>query len=319
MFEFSDAKRVCREDLQSRRSSRSPSPLDTATATYAANALRNIFSSVGTYTPPPPPHLRPANPTADLEHIQDEEEEQEFEFRLFREPLVCAEKGASGHDRVGSGQTDAPKQVNGMDAGIRKFRIRLRSQSPTVNDGEGGFVVPFRGWEYYFSNPEWARRKMAGEGIGALSAESDTRQKQGFVDAAVSGETILEGANSGVWPGCHLPWRVIHLKTVPSQNKQNEPTDSPHTTAVTLLDPLAVSKAPKSRKKPGKKRRIILRQRLAAAKTAEADEREKRTRRNREKKIKRRQKERERKATLRESKDEQGEIAGSEAANSDFK
>lgn len=82
---------------------------------------------------------------------------------------------------------------------------------------------------------------------------------------------------------------------------------------------MSVSKAPKSRKKPGKKRRIILRQRLAAAKTAEADEREKRTRRNREKKIKRRQKERERKATLRESKDEQGGIAGGEAVNSDFK
>lgn len=60
-------------------------------------------------------------------------------------------------------------------------------------------MVPFRGWEYYFSDPEWARRKMAGEGIGALSAESDTRQKQGFVDAAVSGETIREGAKSGIW------------------------------------------------------------------------------------------------------------------------
>ncbi|PGH09138.1 hypothetical protein GX51_00892 [Blastomyces parvus] len=315
MFEFPGAKRVRRSDLQSRRSSRSPSPPDNTAATYAANALQNIFSSIETYTPPT---IKATHPAPDLEHIQDEEEEQEFEFRLFHAPPTGVGKCLSGHSQTaksnGEGEGDhnnGPRQIDMKDAGIQKFRIKLRSPTPTANDGVGGFVAPFRGWEYYFSDPEWARRKMAGDRIEAPTVESDARRKERFVDAAVNGETILEWANKRDWPGCYLSWRVTHLQTTPRENKSNVPSDSSQTEGVTLLNPLAVTKAPKSRKKPGKKRRIILRRRLAATRTAEAAEREKRTRRNREKKIKKKLREKEKKATLRNSGGEQGESAGS--------
>ncbi|KLJ12626.1 hypothetical protein EMPG_12356 [Blastomyces silverae] len=321
MFEFPGAKRVRREDLQSRRSSRSPSPPDSTAATYAANALRNIFSSIETYSPPT---LQTTHPAPDLEHIQDEEEEREFEFRLFHAPPARAGKGLSGHDQEekpsdeSEGNHNArPQQIDMKDSGIQKFRIKLRSPTPTANDGVGGFTVPFRGWEYYFSDPEWAKRKMAGERIEALAVESDTRQKERFADAAVSGETILEGAKKCVWPGCHLPWRVIHLQTISSKNKSKVPSDSSQTKGVTLLNPLTVTKVPKSRKKPGKKRRIVLRRRLAATRTAEAAEREKRTKRNREKQIKKRLKEKQKKATLRDGRGEQGGSPGREVMNHD--
>lgn len=55
-------------------------------------------------------------------------------------------------------------------------------------------------------------------------------------------------------------------------------------------------KNPKSRKKPGKKRRVQLRKRATAAQVAKETDAEKRNRKNREKKIKRRQKAREQKA-----------------------
>ncbi|PGH34212.1 hypothetical protein GX50_02986 [[Emmonsia] crescens] len=327
MFELPGAKRVRREDLQPRRSSRSPSPAESTAATYAANALRNIFSSIETYTPP---NLQPARLSPDLEHIQDEEEEREFEFRLFRAPPVPAQKDVTGHDQGSKGRnlgeygegvhmhTDAPEQMDAKNAGIQKFRIRLRSPTPTINDGDGGFVVPFRGWEYYFSDPEWVRRKVAGDGIGHQSIELDTRQKERFIDAAVCGETILEDAKNNIWPGCHLPWRVIHLKTISSKNKPKESSEPSQTASITLVNPLAATEAPKSRKKPGKKRRIVLRQRLAAARTAEEADREKRTRRNREKKIKKKQREKEKKTALREGGSGQGKSEGGDATDNDM-
>ncbi|OJD19519.1 hypothetical protein AJ78_00490 [Emergomyces pasteurianus Ep9510] len=328
MFELPGAKRVRREDLQSRRSSRSPSPAESTTVAYAARALRNIFSSIETYTPP---SLQAAHPEPDLEHIQDEEEEQEFEFRLFRTPLVApawedvtgkqeqGNKGRNLGDETDRKRTDELELMELRDAGIQKFKIRLRSPTPTASDGIGGFVVPFRGWEYYFSDPEWARRKVAGdEAIKDDSIKLDTRQKERFIDAAVCGEKILERAKNGIWPGCHLPWRVIHLKTASSsKDKSKKSPDSSQPAGVILTNSLGVIKVPKSRNKPGKKRRIVLRQRQAAARTAEEADREKRARRNREKKIKKRQREKQRKATLRELGNGQGKSEVGDAMDND--
>lgn len=100
-------------------------------------------------------------------------------------------------------------------------------------------------------------------------------------------------ANSFSQPGCHLPWRVIHLDS--SKTKLPKPSADP---TVYVVNQQPISKTPKSRKKPGKKRRIVLRKRAAAEKAKKEAEAEKRTRRNREKKIKRRQRERERKVAL---------------------
>ncbi|EEH38294.1 hypothetical protein PAAG_01215 [Paracoccidioides lutzii Pb01] len=310
MFDLPDAKRVRREDLQDRHSSsRSPSPVERITATYAANTLRDIFSSIETYTPP---GLKESRPAVDLEHIQYEEEEQEFEFRLFHSAAPPAGKGSTDQ-KPGEGEKIANRPVDGVhmspkehneaaDAGFQRFRIRLRSPTPAARDEKGEFVVPFRGWEYYFSNPEWIKRKLAVKQGDGQSFELDTPGRERFIDAAVSGISILEHSKNGPWPGCHLSWRVIHLKTIaPSRKKDRRLSDPAQAANATLINMSAVSMVLKSRKKPGKRRRIAIRRRLAAAKTAEEADREKRARRNREKKIKRRQKEKEKKAALREA------------------
>ncbi|EEH47525.2 uncharacterized protein PADG_03609 [Paracoccidioides brasiliensis Pb18] len=311
MFDLPDAKRVRREDLRDRHSSsRSPSPVERITATYAANTLRDIFSSIETYTPP---DLKESRPAVDLEHIQDEEEEQEFEFRLFHSAALPARKGSTDQ-KPGDGGKIANRPVDGVhmspkehneaaDAGIQRFRIRLRSPTPAARDEKGEFVIPFRGWEYYFSNPEWIKRKSAVKQGEGQRFELDTPGRERFIDAAVSGKSIIEHSKNGPWPGCHLPWRVIHLKTIaPSRKKDKGLSDPAQAANATLINmSSAVEKVPKSKKKPGKRRRIAIRRRLATAKIAEEADREKRARRNREKKIKRRQKEKEKKAALREA------------------
>lgn len=73
------------------------------------------------------------------------------------------------------------------------------------------------------------------------------------------------------------------------------PKDSPVSTPAVYVTDTPI-RSPKSRKKPGKKRRVQLRKRVTAAETAKEADAEKRNRKNRERKIKRRQKAREMKA-----------------------
>lgn len=83
---------------------------------------------------------------------------------------------------------------------------------------------------------------------------------------------------------------MIHLKT--HDTKRGPGSKS---SAVYVVDP-ATRTNPKSRKKPGKKRRVQLRKRGVAAEEKKLSEAEKRNRKNRERKIKRRQKARDMKA-----------------------
>jgi hypothetical protein len=78
-----------------------------------------------------------------------------------------------------------------------------------------------------------------------------------------------------------------HQTKVPSAHK---------TVPVYVVEGALPTKSPKTRKKPGKKRRVQLRNKVKAAEIAKENEAEKRTRKNRERKIKRRQKAREEKA-----------------------
>lgn len=123
----------------------------------------------------------------------------------------------------------------------------------------------------------------------------ETKRKE-YEEVAVTGSQLLEWARSTQTPGCHLPWRVFHLnpkdhKVPKPPSAQTIPTDEK-----------------KKKSKPGKKRRIILRSRAAAAGMTDA---EKRNKKNREKKIRKRQRERERKAALGISVDENND-SGSE-------
>jgi hypothetical protein len=84
---------------------------------------------------------------------------------------------------------------------------------------------------------------------------------------------------------------LIHLKRHQTKLPRKD-KDVP----VYVIEGEPPTKSPKSRKKPGKKRRLLLRKRTVAAQVAKDMEAEKRTRKNRERKIKRRQKAREQKA-----------------------
>lgn len=116
---------------------------------------------------------------------------------------------------------------------------------------------------------------------GEQTRLEDERRKE-YEDVAVTGSQLFAWARSAQTPGCHLPWRVFHLKP----NDHRVPNSSPTATSITTSET-------RKRSKPGKKRRVILRSRAAAAGMTDA---EKRNKKNREKKIRKRQRERERKA-----------------------
>ncbi|KAI1915197.1 hypothetical protein LOZ65_005500 [Ophidiomyces ophidiicola] len=288
MFDLPNAKRVCRADLESPRSSRSPSPITIETANYAANALKNVYASLDVLHPE-------SNSAVPAPLNRDDEEEQEFEFRLFRSKT--SDEQSSNIDTGG----DGVEQVTKRGPALQKLKIRLRSPSPAAA-GEGGFVVPFRGWDYYFSNPEAILRTFSSSNKqpvhsvpGCKSKDlQDSTIKRQFLEAAVTSEEVLAAAKSTTWPGCNLPWRVIHLPARSSAAVLPVPGCC---YPIVALASLGKTK----KKKPGKKRRIVLRKRVVAIVAAEVADQEKRTRRNREKKIKRRQKEREKKAALQTS------------------
>lgn len=197
-----------------------------------------------------------------------EEQEDEFEFRLF---------GTSG---AAAAKSDSAGEVK-----TQKLRIRVRSPTPAKNGlDDGGFLVPFRGWYHYVTAPE-----LLGLPPGDTHhVEIQNRKRKEYESVAVSGDDVLKWARVEA-PGCHLPWRVIHIPS-----SQDRTRDAP--SSETKTDTRGDSGAAKKKKKPGKKRRIILRKRLAAAELAKKAEAEKRHKKNRERRIKRRQRDKERKA-----------------------
>ena len=146
--------------------------------------------------------------------------------------------------------------------------------------GDGRFVARERNREYYFAE------------------KPDSERRQGFEVMALSGEEVLSRARKRAW-GLEVPWRVQVLKVAGKQAGGK---------TIGVADAgFAWEEGAAKKKKPGKKRRIILRERkrsrerLQEHKRAEKEkkeeaERQKRTRRNREKKVKRKMKEKAKKA-----------------------
>lgn len=295
---------VRRDEVQSPASSRSPSPVDD-TDIQDAHArlgklldLDGLIGSTTTYEETKE-SIAPAAGNA-------EDEEQEFEFRLFSAPAKSKDTTTSTQKPAsGDKPKNEPERTNKDDA-TQKLRIRLRSPTPNTDPSEGRFVRAFRGWQYYFTTPS-----LFGLGENSKAEELQAERRRQFEDMAVSGTHMAQWAKSQAWvsqfplwipcsianvrcslqPGCHLPWRVIHLKRhqtkLPPKSK-----DVP----IYVVEGAPSSKSPKTRKKPGKKRRVQLRKRAETAKAAQETEAEKRNRKNRERKIKRRQKAREQKA-----------------------
>ncbi|OQD73832.1 hypothetical protein PENDEC_c013G02456 [Penicillium decumbens] len=281
MFDLPNAKRVRRDEVQSPASSRSPSPVDESAIQDAHARLGKLLNldaligagstSQGTKEPQQP------SGTA-------EDEEQEFEFRLFSAPAKTKDTTAKpeAEETFTKNKNAESEKRNG---GTQKLRIRLRSPSPSTNPADGRFVKAFRGWRYYFSTPSLFGLQNT-EGV----EEQDQRRRQ-FEDIAVSGEHMTTWAKSQPWPGCHLPWRISRLKRHQTKLPPKS-TDIP----IYVVEGAPSTKSPLTRKKPGKKRRVQLRKKAEAARIAQENEAEKRTRKNRERKIKRRQKAREEKA-----------------------
>lgn len=72
---------------------------------------------------------------------------------------------------------------------VQATKIRIRSPTPAGEGGDGRFVVPFRGWRFYFSDPEG----MVGDGyVPERGDEAMSAKKSEYLDAAVGGEQVLE-------------------------------------------------------------------------------------------------------------------------------
>ncbi|PMD42940.1 hypothetical protein L207DRAFT_579810 [Hyaloscypha variabilis F] len=183
-------------------------------------------------------------------------------------------------------QEPTQKQEQEQDGEGEGFEFRLFStphsslktqkillQQPEDLEVGGGFVRRERDKSFYIAPPL----------IGEARAQIE--------EICVSGEEVLSGARGRNW-GLEVPWRVSVVSVSgPRSRSQRSEKHKKEEEGDKL-----------GRKKPGKKRRIILRERqrkreaTEAAKKLEREkkeeaEREKRTRRNREKKVKRKMKE----------------------------
>ncbi|OJI83089.1 hypothetical protein ASPTUDRAFT_44422, partial [Aspergillus tubingensis CBS 134.48] len=201
MFDLPSAKRVRREELLSRTStSPSPSPPPESSLTDVHQRLGALLDIDSLLAPQsddnPTPQPTTSNPAED-------EEEQEFEFRLFSAP---AKSSSKNEDQAAAVDPSSTTQA-------QKLRIRVRSPTPgAVGVEDGRFVNPFRGWGYYFSAP--GRMMMAGGEKEKVQEEEERlrEKRRQFEDVAVSGVQVV-GFSGVSWPGCHLPWRVVTLKS----------------------------------------------------------------------------------------------------------
>ncbi|EXJ93092.1 hypothetical protein A1O3_01648 [Capronia epimyces CBS 606.96] len=202
------------------------------------------------------------------------DQEQEYQFRLFT--------AATSRPKAQTSQLQSPTSL--------RPTIRLsRSPSPSALDRAPGldtahFVRPYRPQTYYFTS--------------ALPQETIQTLRSQYVEVAVSTSEVLSRAKSASWPGSTLPWRVIHVELSNSPPSADQTAQSRSSAFVKAHD----ASSSRSKSKPSKKRRIVLRRRLvkhnelvAEAMDAEMAEREKRTRRNREKKVKRKEREKRKK------------------------
>jgi hypothetical protein len=123
----------------------------------------------------------------------DEQQEQEFEFRLFSG--APAKRRAPDDGQKPDGVDDSTVNSS-RDDGTRKLRIRLRSPTPgPVDISEGKFVTPFRGWRYYVTSPALI---LSGQHHAEADSTIDARRNE-YEDVAVSGTQLVELAARGTW------------------------------------------------------------------------------------------------------------------------
>lgn len=291
---------VRREDLYDSSSSNSFSKLDTDT-TSAQDALRQqlaaLYGPIETLPPSSPSSPSALQPEAETE---PEEEEEEFEFNLFAPSLPKS--------------IPAPGDKDGMtiETPRKAQKIILEKDSGVdVPLGEGAIVRQRKdGW--------WM-------------AEINEKRRAEYYDVAVSMDDIRQ------WPsirhfGLEKPWKVQVIRTGLSDAQIAGAAKTALIAKKMEIGAEAIDSGDKgkSRTKPNKKRRIILRARDKTAREAaeaarvkaerdreaklqgDADYAVKRNARNRERKIKRRERERRKKEAAKAGVDFVDEDSGDE-------
>lgn len=199
-------------------------------ASCPASAELDKFFSLQTFTAPPPEvedsqRSDATQPDGGKDASGDAggRAEGEFEFRLFRSPPVTAprakEGDGAGVDGTGKDKGQV-KEKNGDGETTRTqakvSRIRIRSPTPAGEGGDGRFVVPFRGWRFYFSDP----RVIFGDGYVPERGDDAAVKRDEYLDAAVDGEKVLEWKERP-WVGFTFSlsfymWLLLALPTLSS-------------------------------------------------------------------------------------------------------
>ncbi|KAF4624317.1 hypothetical protein G7Y89_g13855 [Cudoniella acicularis] len=275
----SSSQHVRRSDLYTRSRSTSPapsSPVDPELERQLQARLADIYGPLPVLNLPIPakensiPIQHPPSTNADPDPQNEDEEAQQpptFEFRLF----------SSKPSTTSTSQTNSYTEPQ-----IQQIIL----QDSDSDLGEGGFIIPHRKHTYYFAE------KASGD------------KKKRIESVALTGEEVAELARRRAW-GLECPWRVRVLRVSAQSTKSKSKAGETVEGKVECVD--INEEEGEKRKQPGKKRRIILRERekkkkeererkLKEKELMEETEREKRTRRNREKKVKKRLKEKAKKA-----------------------
>lgn len=181
---------IRRNEVQSPTSSRSPSPVDEADIQDAharLGQLLDLDSLIDTNTSY---QANEENPMPSAGNAEDEE--QEFEFRLFSAPS----KGTttSKPPRIDEEESQKQTKPSQADGPTQKLRIRLRSPTPNTDPSQGRFIRAFRGWQYYSTTPS-----LLGLDEKSHDKVSLAERRSQFENMAVSGEQLTQWATSQQW------------------------------------------------------------------------------------------------------------------------
>lgn len=284
MFDLPDAKRVRRDDLYNSDHEESSKPsLDTSAQDLLQKQLAALYGPIEV-EPESTSESKPEGEDA----VEEEEEEEEFEFNLFAPTTPKSVPAQGDHDGM---TIETPKKAQKI--------VLEKDGDEDVPLGEGALV---------------RQRKE-----GWWMAEISEARRAEFQDAAVGMEDIRKWTEMRHY-AWERPWKVqvIHTGLTPAEVAGAARTAAIARKLAQGTEAMDLDVKSKSKTKPNKKRRIILRTREKAAKEAaeaarikaekdreaklagDADYAVKRNARNRERKIKRREREKRKKEALRD-------------------
>ena len=114
--------------------------------------------------------------------------EQEFDFRLFAVSVAHNNNKLDVETNEGYNNNDAEK----FNDGTRKLQIYSPSPEPVI-PSEGRFVVPYRGWQYYFTTSS-----ILSDSGGSVGIHRSLKRRE-YEGVAVTGEQLLNGGKRATW------------------------------------------------------------------------------------------------------------------------